>query len=270
MHSEESDLLTEIASGITGDVRSDALTRGLYATDASIYEIVPDGVVFPKSSADVAAAVRACAKHGVPLTARGAGTGLAGGAVNRGMQLDCSRYLNRILSLDPESRTARVQPGVVLDQLNAEAMTFGLHFAPDVATAGQATLGGMIANNSCGAHSVMFGRTVDHVLSLEVVLSDGSICTWGKDCPPPAGALARSCEETLAAVLADDGDEIEARFPKVMRRNGGYALDRLRLTDDFLSLKPKQQHYGCQQANHRPWFEYIDEHINAITVAVAF
>ncbi|MFH1418155.1 MAG: FAD-linked oxidase C-terminal domain-containing protein [Planctomycetota bacterium] len=226
-------IVRDLSGRIEGEVRADRLIRALYATDASIYQIVPDVVVFPRSSADVTSVVRACVEHGLPLTARGAGTGLTGAAVNRGVQLDCSRHLNRILAVDPRDRTVRVEPGVVLDELNAELRPHGLHFAPDVATSSRATLGGMIANNSCGARSILHGRTVDHVLSLDVVLSDGSRHVWGS----PAAAtgrgadnpLARLCEEKLAEVAGDHADEIAARFPKVSRRNGGYALDRLRV-----------------------------------------
>ncbi len=273
-------LARELPGAIAGELRTDRLARALYATDASIYEIVPDGVIFPKSVADVIATVKLCARHGVPLTARGAGTGLAGGAVNRGLQLDCSRHLDRILGIDPQTRTARVEPGVILDQLNAEAKRFGLQFAPDVATSSRATIGGMIANNSCGAHSILYGRTVDHVLGVDVVLADGSTCTWGNGSQPsafsfqpltqsgakgqpdgggrddhstagtepdryldaaPAGRveaslhspdnqLARQCDAVLAGIVRDYADEIVARFPKVLRSNGGYALDRLRVT----------------------------------------
>ena len=169
----------ELRASFAGELRTDALARVLYSTDASIYEMVPDGVAFPKSVADVVACVRLCVQHGVPLTARGAGTGLTGGAVNRGLQLDCSRHLNRILEIDPAARTAHVEAGVVLDELNAAIKLHGLQFAPDVATASRATIGGMIANNSAGAHSVLYGRTVDHLLSVDVVLADGSTCTWG-------------------------------------------------------------------------------------------
>lgn len=247
--STSSTLLEELRSAISGEVRSDALSRALYATDASIYEIVPDAVVLPKSTTDVSAAVRICAKHGVPITPRGAGTGLSGGCVNRGIQLDCSRYLNRILHIDSEARTARVEPGVVLDQLNAELKPYGLHFSPDVATASRATIGGMIANNSAGAHSIVVGRTSDHVLGVDVVLADGSVWTWGqgKNHRRDAGAtqesdagdnpLARRCEEVLATVARDYADQIETRFPKVFRRNGGYALDRLRLDGGRLNVE---------------------------------
>ncbi|MFQ5806907.1 MAG: FAD-binding and (Fe-S)-binding domain-containing protein [Phycisphaerae bacterium] len=242
-------LLEELRAAISGDVRSDKLSRALYATDASIYEIVPDAVVLPKTVADVAAAVRICAKHGVPITPRGAGTGLSGGCVNRGIQLDCSRYLNRVLHINPEARTARVEPGVVLDELNAQLKPYGLHFSPDVATASRATIGGMIGNNAAGAHSIVIGRTCDHVLGVDVVLSDGSAWTWGRDGSHGRDArttlearardsrLAERCEEALAAVMRDYADEIKARFPKVFRRNGGYALDRLRVDNGRISAE---------------------------------
>ena len=220
--------LEQLRSAISGEVRHDRLSRALYATDASIYQIVPDGVALPKSPADVAAAVRICAEHGIPLTARGAGTGLTGGAVNRGIQLDCSRYLTGVSDIDPQRRTVHVQAGVVLDELNAQLSSYGLYFAPDVATSSRATVGGMIANNSCGARSVLVGRTVDHVVRLDAVLSDGSTCTWGPGATPHDNPLAQRCEETLAAVAREQADEISARFPNVLRRNGGYALDRLR------------------------------------------
>ncbi len=223
--------LQEIAAAIEGEVRSDRLSRALYSTDASIYEITPDGVVLPKTVKDVQTAVRICHAHGVPITARGAGTGLAGGAVNVGIQLDCSRYLDRIIEIDPKNRTVRVEPGVVLDELNAALKAHGLQFAPDVATSSRANLGGMIANNSCGAHSVSSGRTCDHIKSLDVVLSDGSLMRWGSQAEPLDNPLAAACEDVLRKVLQEDADEIKARFPKVFRRNGGYALDRLAEND---------------------------------------
>ncbi len=229
--------IEELGAALAGEVRADRLARAMYATDASIYEIVPDAVVLPKTVADIAATVRICGRHGVPVTARGAGTGLAGGAVNRGVQLDCARHLNRVVQIDPQARVARVEPGVVLDHLNAAAKRYGLQFAPDVATSSRATIGGMIGNNSCGARSIIYGRTVDHVLSVDMVLADGSTCTWGGGAFPADGALARQCEDTVAAVARDYADEIAARFPKVARRNGGYALDRLRLVNGRVNVE---------------------------------
>ncbi|MFH1745700.1 MAG: FAD-linked oxidase C-terminal domain-containing protein [Planctomycetota bacterium] len=230
-------LLADLRSSTSMEIRDDRLTRTLYASDASIYSITPDAVAFPQSVADVQAAVRACGQHQIPLTPCGAGTGLAGGAVNCGLQLDCSRHLNRILEIDPQNRTARVQPGVVLDELNAELKPHGLHFSPDVATANRATIGGMIANNSAGAHSVVVGRTCDHIRALDVVLSDGSLASWGAGESADLADFAQNCEKNLAAVIQEYADEIEAHFPKTFRRNGGYALDRLKIDNGHLNVE---------------------------------
>ncbi len=219
--------LEDIRADLRGDIRADQLSRAIYATDASIYEIVPDAVVLPKCVDDVRKIVAACARHRVPLTARGAGTGLAGGAVNRGVIIDLSRHMNRVLAIDPVERTACVEPGVVLDELNALLAPHGLQFAPDVATSSRATIGGMIANNSCGAHSVYYGRTVDHVRSLDVVLSDGSLARWPRAGGAPS-ALEHNIMQTVRDTAVEYADDITARFPRILRRNGGYALDRLR------------------------------------------
>lgn len=212
-----------LKGSIRGDVRFDRLSRAIYATDASIYEIVPLGVVLPRDAADVVATVHACREAGVPIVARGAGTGLAGGAVGPGLQLDLSRYMNAIRDFDPVARTVVVEPGVVLDELNTLLAPHGLYFAPDVATSSRATLGGMMANNSCGARSVFYGRTVDHVQELTVVLSDGEIVHIAR----PTNGRARELAAGLGAIRDRYGEEIAARFPRIMRSNGGYGLDRL-------------------------------------------
>ncbi len=209
-----------LRSRLKGEVRFDRLARALYATDASIYEIVPLGVVFPKDVDDVVAVVQECRAASTPIIARGAGTGLTGGAVGYGLQLDLSRHMNRIARVDVEARTVEVEPGVVLDELNAQLAPHTLQFAPDVATSSRATIGGMIANNSCGAHSIVYGRTVDHVAQLSVVLADGQIRTF-------TDATQSDLEHRLAHIRDHNFDEIQRRFPKVMRSNGGYGLDRL-------------------------------------------
>lgn len=210
-----------LGSVVRGDVRFDRLTRTIYATDASIYEIIPQGVVLPRDRDDIVNVVHACREYGVSIVPRGAGTGLTGGAVGAGLQVDCSRYMNRISDLDVDACTVRVEPGVVLDQLNAHLAPHGLHFAPDVATSSRATLGGMIANNSCGARSVLHGRTVDHVRELTVVLADGSVATW------PGSQRFDHVTVELKRIAKTYHQEVRARFPKVLRRNGGYALDRI-------------------------------------------
>ena len=214
---------------LAGEVRFDPLSRTLYATDASIYEIIPAGVVLPATVDDVVTTVNVCRDAGLPVIARGAGTGLAGGAVGPGVQLDLSRHLRAVENLDVEALTVDVEPGVVLDELNAELAGHGLMFAPDVATSSRATIGGMIANNSCGARSVRYGRTVDHVLALTVVLGDGRVVTFGADPSADKGGdeAAAGIEAGLSVIRDRHHDEIVRRFPKVLRSNGGYGLDRL-------------------------------------------
>ncbi len=208
---------------LAGEARFDRLARTLYSTDASIYQITPLGVVFPKSVEDVVTTVNECRAAGIPMIARGAGTGLTGGAVGEGVQIDFSRFMNRIGALDARARTVDVEPGVVLDELNAFLAPAGLHFAPDVATSSRATIGGMIANNSCGAHSIVFGRTVDHVAELTVVLSSGEVVRF----EPQSNRAAQEISRGLATIRDAHFEEIQQRFPKVMRSNGGYGLDRL-------------------------------------------
>ncbi len=222
-----------IAAGIEGEVRLDALTRTLYSTDASIYEIAPAGVVLPRSVEDVSHTIRTAGERGVPVLPRGGGTSLAGQTVGEGLQIDFSRHMNRILEVNAEERWARVQPGVVLDELNAAVAPQGLQFGPDVSTSSRANLGGMIGNNSCGSHSILHGRTVDHVQELGVVLSDGSTAALGpltqsefeerSRRPGIEGGAYREVRRVVDAYAA----EIEERFPKVMRRVSGYNLDAL-------------------------------------------
>ena len=222
-----------IEAGIEGEVRLDALTRTLYATDASIYEIAPAGVVLPRSVEDVSHTLRTASEGGVSVLPRGGGTSLAGQTVGEGLQIDFSRYMHRILEVDAGRRWARVQPGVVLDELNAAVAAQGLQFGPDVSTSSRANLGGMIGNNSCGAHSILHGRTIDHVLELRVVLSDGSRATFGPVTPPEFDARTRlpgiegRAYGEVRRVVDDYAEEIESRFPKVMRRVSGYNLDAL-------------------------------------------
>ncbi len=224
------EIATDLQREISGDVRFDHLSRTIYATDASIYEIIPLGVVIPKNVDDVVATIKQCRHHGIAVIPRGAGTGLAGGALGSGVQLDLSRYMNRIIDIDPQAKTVTVEPGVVLDELNAALAPHGFHFAPDVATSSRATIGGMIANNSCGAHSVVFGRTVDHVVSLTVALPSGNVATFDSASEGPSGSADQEVDSiNLALGTLRDAhyEEIQQRFPKILRSNGGYGLDRL-------------------------------------------
>jgi FAD/FMN-containing dehydrogenase/Fe-S oxidoreductase len=217
---------------LAGDVRFDDYTRQLYARDASMYAITPLGVAFPKDVDDVVAAVAAAGDHDVPIVPRGAGTSLAGQTVGTGIVLDLSRHMNQILELDPESRTALVEPGVVQDQLNRAAARHGLMFGPDTSTSNRATIGGMIGNNSAGSGSVRYGMTIDHVRELDVVLSDASTARFapGADMST-VDTLAGRLYRELPKILEDDKDAIATGFPGFWRRAGGYRLDRL--ADDF-------------------------------------
>src|ERR1022692_1162866 len=169
----EEALRSQIRGGSRGDVRFDRGTRALYATDGSNYRQVPIGVVLPRDAGDVLATISLCREFGAPLLCRGGGTSLAGQCCNVAVILDFSKYMARILEIDPARRIARVQPGVVLDHLRAAAEKHHLPFAPDPATHDRCTLGGMIGNNSCGVHSVMAGKTDDNIEALEVLTYDG-------------------------------------------------------------------------------------------------
>src|SRR5262245_8274546 len=172
------DLRAALASSIEGEVRFDSISQALYSTDASVYQILPLGVVIPKSRDDVIRTVNMCREAGVSITARGAGTSQAGQAIGKGVQLDFSKYLHRVLSLDPESQLVRVEPGIVLDEFNVFLKPYGLLLPLDISTSDRATIGGMIANNSSGTRSVVYGKTLDYVQSLTVLLSDGSIAEF--------------------------------------------------------------------------------------------
>jgi len=184
---------------VKGEVRFDAKSRLLYSTDASLYQILPVGVVVPRDAADVVAAATLAAEHGVPIVPRGGGTALAGQTLGAALVLDFCKYMNRVVEIDPDRRTARVQPGLRLDRLNRAAAPYGLHFGPDPATLRQCAIGGMIGNNSCGARSLVYGKTGDHVHSLECVLHDGSCTHFGAmkrdalaGAPGAEGKLARA------------------------------------------------------------------------------
>ena len=216
---------------VRGQVSRDRLTRGIYSTDASHYQITPSFVVVPLDEADAVAAVSTAGEFGISITPRGGGTSLSGQTSWTGMVLDCSKHLDAILEINAAERWARVQPGVVRDHLNAVLKPTGLHFAPDPATSSRANVGGMIGNNTAGTHSVLYGKTIDHVISCKVVLADGTVLELAAKSPEEwsmitAGSgreaeLYRGVQATIEANAA----EIERRFPKVMRRVSGYNLD---------------------------------------------
>src|SRR5512132_2561605 len=189
-----SPLEQELRRSIRGEIRFDDGARALYATDSSNYRQLPIGVVFPCDTQDALDALDVCRRHGAPVLPRGAGTSLAGQCCNVAVVLDCSRHLAKILEIDPVRRLARVEPGVILDDLRRRAEEHHLTFGPDPATHRVCTLGGMIGNNSCGVHSVMAGKTEDNVIALEVVTAEGVRFTAERT-PPDA----------LARILAEPG-----------------------------------------------------------------
>lgn len=214
----------------SAEVRFDEASRDLYATDASHYQVRPLGVVLPRTPDDLLAVVQIARDVGVSITPRGGGTSLTGQSIGPGIVVDCSKYLNAITDLDASGHRVRVQPGVVLDQLNAHLARYGLMFGPDVATANRATLGGMIGNNSAGARSVVYGQTVHHVVSLETVLADGSRAVFG---PLSPGEYERKLElrtregqayRAVDAVVRAHAAEIAQRFPPILRAVSGYNL----------------------------------------------
>ncbi|MGH3788019.1 MAG: FAD-binding and (Fe-S)-binding domain-containing protein [Pseudonocardiaceae bacterium] len=206
-----------LRAAVRGEVRTDASTRALYATDASNYRVVPRAVVLPRCADDVSAAVAICREQQVPLTPRGAGTSIAGNAIGPGVILDFSRHLDAVLDLDPSARLARVQPGVVLDRLQAAAAPHGLRFGPDPSSRNRCTLGGMIGNNACGAHSLAWGTTAGSVEELVVLLPDGSRLVAGSGTlPAEVARFEREHRQLIRTALPD--------WP---RRGSGYALHHL-------------------------------------------
>ena len=221
----------ELRNLVEGEVRFDKFSRVLYSTDASIYQMEPIGVVIPRSKDDVLAAVDVARRSGVPILPRGGGTSLAGQTVNHAIVLDFSKYMDGLLEVNPDEHWARVQPGIVVDTLNGLLASHRLKYAPDPSTANRASVGGGIGNNSCGSHSVVYGKTSDHVLELNVVLADGSEARFADLTPSQfEGKLAEDGLESriyraIPEIARQHSDEIAARYPSIMRRVSGYNLD---------------------------------------------
>jgi FAD/FMN-containing dehydrogenase/Fe-S oxidoreductase len=219
-------LAASLRARVGGEVRFDRTTRGLYATDASIYQIQPIGVVIPRDARDIDATIDVCAHEGVPVLARGGGTSQCGQTVGEAVVVDTSKYLREIVALDVEARTVRVQPGIVLAQLNAALKPHGLFFPVDPSTANRATIGGMTANNSSGARSIRYGNMVHNVRAIDAVLADGTRARFDAN-----GSAPHPLVERVRAIARRERAEIDARFPKVLRRVGGYNLDLVERAD---------------------------------------
>ncbi len=226
----DSRLAERLRREIRGDVLFDRADRGRYATDASIYQVEPIGVIVPEEIGDVAAALAIAREEGVPVLARGGGTSQCGQTVNRALVIDCSKHLRRILHVDPEQRTALVEPGVVLGQLNGALRQHGLFFPVDPSTHARCTIGGMAGNNSCGSKSIRYGLMADNVRAIDAILADGTQHKFGL-LPDNIGADVPSgiadMIQRLRALGAAEAEEIAARFPSQLRRVGGYNIDIL-------------------------------------------
>ncbi|MEM4780240.1 MAG: FAD-linked oxidase C-terminal domain-containing protein [Halalkalicoccus sp.] len=231
---ERPDLVADLDERVEGDVRFDEYSRQLYATDASAYEVTPIGVVFPRSTGDVAAVMSYCAEREIPVLPRGGGTSLAGQAVNEAVVLDLTRYMNAITDVDPEAMRARAQTGVTLGELNRTLEPDGIKFAPDPSTADRSALGGAIGNNTTGAHSLLYGKTDAYVESCEAVLSDGSVHTFGeiavedlREGADPDGEPIERIYAEVVRILDEEAEAVEERYPSMKRNVSGYNLDVL-------------------------------------------
>ena len=232
-------LVETLRAQVSGEVRFDEMTRALYSTDASIYQIEPIGVVIPKSAEDVIAVVEAANSYDVPVLPRGGGTSLAGQTVGHALVIDFSKHMRDVLEVNREERWARVQPGIVLDVLNDGLKPQGLMFAPDPSTSDRGNVGGALGNNSCGAHSIVWGKTVDNVLEMDVVLSDGQTARFsrldgaGLEAKMRATGLEGDIYRRLFSIGEANRDEVLRRYPKIQRRVSGYNLDEFVGGSDF-------------------------------------
>ena len=220
-----------LRAAVSGDVLFSPFDRGRYATDASHYQMMPVGIVVPRSVAEAERAIAIARAAGVSVLSRGGGTSQSGQTVNESLVIDCSKHLTRLLDLDVAGRRCVVEPGMVLDDLNRALRPHGLWFPVDVSTASRATIGGMAGNNSCGGRSLRYGTMRDNVLSIDAVLADGTAAHFGPVAPDlsdlPDGSPLRALARDLLGIAAREAEEIAARFPKVQRRVGGYNLDAL-------------------------------------------
>ena len=228
---ERQDIADELTRRVDGEVRFDPYSRLLYSTDASIYQMEPIGVVIPRTTDDVQAVVEFAAGEGIPVLPRSGGTSLAGQTVNHAIVLDFSKYLNNVLEVNAEESWARVQPGIILEQLTKQVANHGLQYAPDPTTANRACVGGGIGNNTCGAHSVIYGKTLDHINELDVILSDGSRAHFAPltaselESRLSAGGLEGDIYRGVMRIAAEQQEEIDRTYAKIQRRVSGYNLD---------------------------------------------
>jgi FAD/FMN-containing dehydrogenase/Fe-S oxidoreductase len=233
------EVITKLQQSITGEIKTDPVTKVLFSTDASIQKIEPLGVIFPRNIDELIPIVEICNQYHIAVIARGSGSSLAGQAIGKGLIVDCSRYINRLISVNPEEQLAIVEPGLILDDLNRAVKEFGLQFGPDPASSERATLGGCIGNNAAGAHSILYGMTADHIQSAEVVLADGSVTSLktmaiensqeisAGGMNPSGSAIEKEIYHAAMHIRSDYAHEIKSRWPKTWRRSSGYNLNYL-------------------------------------------
>ena len=238
---EREELAQALRRRVGGEVRFDPFSRVLYSTDASIYQMEPVGVVIPRDMDDVQAVMEVARENNVPVLPRAGGTSLAGQTVNHAVVVDFSKYLNQVVEVNREEAWARVQPGIILDQLNRQLAAHGLQYAPDPTTSNRACVGGGIGNNTCGAHSVLYGKTLDHVLEVDAILSDATRAHFGPLAPHEletrlsGSGLESDIYRGIRALAQENLAEIVARYPQIPRRVSGYNIDEF-LTDDPFNL----------------------------------
>jgi len=251
------DFLHELKRRFTGDLRLDSASKILYSTDASMYQIEPLGVAIPKTQDDLQTAVELAVKYKVPILPRGSGSSLGGQAIGEALILDCSRYLDSIVEIDPETHTAVVEPGVILAALNRQAARHGLMFGPDPASAERATMGGVIGNNATGAHSILYGMSADHLIEADVILSDGALAQWGifgekeRRKTREVGVMGEVLSAT-ERIREQYADAIKKSYPRSWRNSAGYRLNYLLPWSPSTPPQWSADDYGLQSTVYRP------------------
>ncbi len=251
------EFLYELHKQFSGDIRTDSVSRILYSTDASMYQIEPLGVVIPRNQEELHAAVELAAKYKIPVLPRGAGTSLAGQAIGEALILDCSRWLDKIVEINPEAKFAVVEPGVVLSDLNKAASKHGLMFGPDPASAERATMGGVIANNGTGAHSIVYGMSADHILEADVILGDGSLTRWGELSDDErgkwkVGGLQEDVFRAVVEIRERYAEAIKRNYPQTWRNAAGYRLNYLLPWSASAPPRWDSADYGLSSTVYRP------------------
>ena len=256
MQNSEPSLEQLLTKELQGEVRFDPYSKALYSTDASLYQIEPIGVVVPKHKQDVIRTIQIAAERQIPILPRGGGTSLAGQCVGKAIVLDMSKYMNKLITFDVDEHWARVEPGIILDELNHHLKPHGLMYAPDVATSSRANVGGTIGNNSAGSHSLIYGKTIDHVMALDLVLANADEITASPLSFPEVAtkkqgkSLEANIYREVCRICDENADEIRKRYPRILRRVAGYNLDEYVSDAGSKEVTPYRRD-GCD--NHRPF-----------------